>query len=161
MGDRAAALRHAQSRLSNVTGYRCYAVSDIYETTPLGGPEQSDYLNQVVVLQPADPLDVAEPDYRAEALLAVCHSIERDLGRVRQERWGPRTLDVDILAMGAYVSDEPELTIPHPRLADRAFVLVPWAQIDPDFPVPGLGIVRQLLAKVSASERKSVWRYRP
>jgi 2-amino-4-hydroxy-6-hydroxymethyldihydropteridine diphosphokinase len=156
LGDRAAALTHAVNRLGALTGYHLQAVSEVFETVPVGGPEQPDYLNQVVVLRAEDPAGVAESDYRGEALLAVCHSIEADLDRVREERWGPRTLDVDILAMGQYTNGSADLTIPHPRLAERAFVLVPWAQIAADTYIPGLATVGALEQGLPSAERGSV-----
>lgn len=159
LADRAAALGHAQLRLSEVSGYQPFGVSDLYETDPVGGPNQPNYLNQVVVLRSDDPPESVDMEYRALTLLAVCQSIERDLDRVRNQRWGPRTLDVDILALGDFTSDDPDVTIPHPRLAERAFVLVPWAQIDPTFQVPGLGLVRDLAARLSANALRSVRRY--
>lgn len=151
-----AALAHAVNRLSAVTGYELAGVSGIYETDPVGVSDQPDYLNQVVVLGALDEPAVANTDYRADALFSVCHSIERDLQRERRERWAPRTLDVDILAVGDLVLDFPDLTIPHPRLAERAFVLIPWAEVDPLFDVPGLASVQELANRMTESQRRSV-----
>lgn len=156
LGDRVAALTHAVGRLTVVTGYECVGLSGIYETDPVGGPDQPDYLNQVVILGALDEPSVANTEYRAEALLNVCHSIEQGLQRERLERWGPRTLDVDILAVGDFVSDDPNLTLPHPRLAERGFVLIPWAEADPTFVVPGLTSVNELARQLTESERRSV-----
>lgn len=159
LGDREAALTHAVERLAAVTGYELAGTSEVYETDPVGGPDQPKYLNQVVVLRALDEPTVANTDYRADALLNVCHSIERDLRRERTERWGPRTLDVDILAVGNLVLDFPDLAIPHPRLAERAFVLLPWSEVDPTFVVPGLASVQELAKRVPKSARRSVRLY--
>jgi 2-amino-4-hydroxy-6-hydroxymethyldihydropteridine diphosphokinase len=86
-------------------------------------------------------------------LLALAHRIEAANGRTREVRWGPRTLDVDVLAVAGQISDDPALTLPHPRAAERAFVLVPWAQVDPGFVVPGTGeTVAGLLAALPRAE---------
>lgn len=119
LGDRVRYLREAVASLTGVA-----AVSPLYETDPLGGPEsQGPYLNLVVALD----TDLAPRD-----LLAVCHRLEAAAGRVRDERWGPRTLDVDVLLFDGVVSDDPELTLPHPRMWQRRFVLAPLADIAPD-----------------------------
>ena len=155
-GDRVAALTHAVRRLSAVTGYELASVSGIYETDPVGGPDQPEFLNQVVILNALDEPEVANTEYRAEALLNLCHSIEQDRHRERTERWGPRTLDVDILAIGDLVLDSPKLTVPHPLLAERAFVLIPWNEVDPGFVVPGLASVQELAERMTESERGKV-----
>jgi 2-amino-4-hydroxy-6-hydroxymethyldihydropteridine diphosphokinase len=100
------------------------AVSPVYETEPVGGPGgQGAYLNLVV------ELDTARTP---EALLALCHDLERAAGRVRTERWGPRTLDVDVLWVDGVTVDEPDLTVPHPRMWERGFVLAPLHDLAPD-----------------------------
>ncbi len=138
LGDREAHLREAVASREEVV-----AVSGAYETEPLGGPGGQDpYLNAVVAL---------ETERSPRALLAECQRLEAAAGRVRAERWGPRSLDVDLLAVGDRVVDEPACTIPHPRIAERAFVLVPWADVDPDFTVPGLGRVADLRDKVGSA----------
>jgi 2-amino-4-hydroxy-6-hydroxymethyldihydropteridine diphosphokinase len=118
LGDRAAHLRAAVRGMSDVV-----AVSPTYETDPVGGPEQGPYLNAVVEL---------DTELTARQLLELCHRLESAAGRVRTQRWGPRTLDVDVLLVGDDVVDEPDLQIPHPRLWERAFVLVPLADLAPD-----------------------------
>jgi 2-amino-4-hydroxy-6-hydroxymethyldihydropteridine diphosphokinase len=100
------------------------AVSPIYETPPWGPVGQDAYLNAVLI---ADDPDAAPRDWLARA-----HAAEQAAGRVRDVRWGPRTLDVDVVAVDGVVSDDPELTLPHPRATERAFVLVPWSDLDPD-----------------------------
>jgi 2-amino-4-hydroxy-6-hydroxymethyldihydropteridine diphosphokinase len=119
LGDRVAHLRGAVAGL----GDEVVAVSDVYETPPVGGPEQGPYLNAVVALRTARP---------AAELLAWAHELEAAAERVRIERWGPRTLDVDVLWIDGEVVDEPDLVVPHPRMFERAFVLVPLADVAPD-----------------------------
>ncbi|WP_322760680.1 2-amino-4-hydroxy-6-hydroxymethyldihydropteridine diphosphokinase [Frankia sp. Cr2] len=134
LGDRLALLRAAVWRL------RAVAVSEVYETTPVGGPDQDNYLN-AVVLVPAAP---------ARALLAAARAAEAAAARVRTVRWGPRSLDVDVIACGELVSDDPEILIPHPRAHIRAFVCVPWLDVDPDAVLPGHGRVVDLVAGLDA-----------
>lgn len=102
------------------------AVSRVYETSPMGGPEDQDpFLNVVVELAPAvgtDPYD----------LLEECRRLEAAAGRVRAARWGPRTLDVDVVWIDGVVSDQPDLIVPHPRWRERRFVLVPLRELAPD-----------------------------
>jgi 2-amino-4-hydroxy-6-hydroxymethyldihydropteridine diphosphokinase len=117
------------------------AISPVYQTAPVGGPAQPDYLNAVLIIATAlTPAD----------LLAAAHGIEAEFGRVRLERFGPRTLDIDIIAYEDEVSDADVLTLPHPRAHERAFVLVPWHDIDPAARLPGRGMVRDLLAGLDA-----------
>ena len=118
LGDRAARLREAVRGMPDVV-----AVSATYETDPVGGPEQGPFLNAVVEL---------DTELTPRQLLQLCHRLESAAGRVRTERWGPRSLDVDVLLVGDAVVDEPDLQVPHPRLWDRAFVLVPLADLAPD-----------------------------
>ncbi|MEZ5117903.1 MAG: 2-amino-4-hydroxy-6-hydroxymethyldihydropteridine diphosphokinase [Candidatus Nanopelagicales bacterium] len=141
LGDRLAALQAAVDTLAGAPGVDLVAVSPVYETDPVGGPEQPAYLNAVVV---------ADVTVDAPALLAAAHTAERALGRTREVRWGPRTLDVDVLAVGDEVRDDPALTLPHPRAHERGFVLVPWAAADPDAVLPGHGRVADLAAAVGA-----------
>jgi len=120
----------------------CTAVSSVYQTAPVGGPPQDDYLNAVLLARSA--LSARQILDRAQAAEAALH-------RVRDERWGPRTLDVDVIACGAERSDDPELTLPHPRAHERAFVLVPWLEVAPDAVLPGHGPVAGLLAAVGTA----------
>lgn len=122
LGDRWSQLAAAVARL------RCLdpaaKVSPVYETAPVGGPSgQGPYLNCVVVL---------ETDRKPEELLDLAHELEEAAHRVRLERFGPRTLDVDVLLAGDVVSDDPVLTLPHPRMFERAFVLAPLAEVAPE-----------------------------
>ena len=118
------------------SGLVLVALSPVYETVPVGGPPQPEYLNAVLI---------AETTLPAMALLRRGQAVEAAFGRVRQEVWGPRTLDVDVIVYGDVVSDDPELTLPHPRAAERAFVLAPWLDADPDAEIPGQGPVAELL----------------
>lgn len=123
LGDRLAFLRGAVAALRATEDITVAAVSGVYRTAPVGGPEQGAYLNAVVAL---------ETDLSAAQLLALAHRIEDEAGRVRDVRWGPRTLDVDVLLVGDERVDTPELTVPHPRLAERGFVLAPLADVAPE-----------------------------
>jgi 2-amino-4-hydroxy-6-hydroxymethyldihydropteridine diphosphokinase len=135
-GDRLGHLRLGLSILCGA-GLTCHAVSSVFETDPVGGPAQDNYLNAVLLARSALP---------ASDILARCQAAESAAGRVRAERWGPRTLDVDIVAYGAEISDRPGLMLPHPRAHERAFVLVPWLELDPDATLPGHGRVADLPA---------------
>lgn len=120
LGDRERLLDEAVDRLVAVGRV---AVSPRYETDPVGGPEQGAYLNLVVEL---------DTDLTARQLLEVCRRLEAAADRVRQERWGPRTLDVDVLWVGGATVDEPDLEVPHPRMWQRRFVLAPLRDLAPD-----------------------------
>jgi 2-amino-4-hydroxy-6-hydroxymethyldihydropteridine diphosphokinase len=136
LGDRAEYLRAAREALSALPGTAVVAASRLYETAPQDLEGQDAFINQVVCLETGlQPLD----------LLHECQRIEREHGRVRAIRFGPRTLDIDILLFQDAESDDPELTLPHPRMVKRAFVLVPLAEVwdhargMPDIDVDGLG----------------------
>jgi 2-amino-4-hydroxy-6-hydroxymethyldihydropteridine diphosphokinase len=118
LGDRAAHLRAAIGALPDVV-----AVSPVYETDPLGGPEQGAFLNLVVELA---------TERTARGLLAECGRLERAAERVREVRWGPRTLDVDVLWVDGEEVHEPDLQVPHPRMWERRFVLAPLADLAPE-----------------------------
>jgi 2-amino-4-hydroxy-6-hydroxymethyldihydropteridine diphosphokinase len=139
LGDRRQNLQGAVDGLSADPGLGFRAVSPVYETRPVGGPGQPDYLNAVIAVKTALP---------ARAILDRAHRVEDALGRVREVRWGPRTLDVDLIVVGDEISDAPELTLPHPRAHERAFVLAPWRDIEPDAEIPGRGRVADLLAGI-------------
>jgi 2-amino-4-hydroxy-6-hydroxymethyldihydropteridine diphosphokinase len=123
------------------------AVSSVWETAPVGGPPQGDYLNAVAVIH-----TVLGP----RPLLAACLDIERSVGRDRRERWGPRLLDLDILLYSDAVIDAPGLRIPHPRMTERRFVLAPLVEVWPGAEVPGHGLVEGLLASVAEQEARVV-----
>jgi 2-amino-4-hydroxy-6-hydroxymethyldihydropteridine diphosphokinase len=142
LGNRLETLQGAIDALEDTPGLRIKAVSPVYETEPWGvAPgSQPSYLNAVVVLRTTLP---------PSSLLERAHAIEEAYHRVRDERWGPRTIDVDIVAYADVVSDDPVLTLPHPRAHERAFVLAPWHDVDPEARIPGLGAVAELLASVT------------
>ncbi|MFZ1362734.1 MAG: 2-amino-4-hydroxy-6-hydroxymethyldihydropteridine diphosphokinase [Candidatus Nanopelagicales bacterium] len=130
LGDRVGYLQLAVDRLDESDLLEVQAVSAIYETDPVGGPEQDDFFNAVVIAKSERHLTIAE-------FLDLIRSIEQDANRVRMVRNGPRTLDVDVLAVGDRVSDDPDLLLPHPRALERAFVIVPWAEVSPKLRVSG------------------------
>jgi 2-amino-4-hydroxy-6-hydroxymethyldihydropteridine diphosphokinase len=132
LGDREAAILRAAELL------RAARLSTIRETAPWGYADQPPYLNAVAAV---------DTDLAPRPFLERLLGIERDLGRLRLgPRWGPRTIDLDLLVHGAAVVDEPGLTVPHPRLHERLFVLEPLAELDPDLEIPGKGTVSTLLA---------------
>lgn len=125
------------------------ACSPVYETPPWGPVPQEDYLNAVLI--------VAEPGAAPHDWLDRAHAAERAAGRTRDVRWGPRTLDVDVIAVDAAVSADPVLTLPHPRAAERAFVLVPWLAADPDATLSGRPLA-EWLAELPAADVAAVRR---
>ncbi len=126
LGDRGSHLRRAVDQLRAGSDPAVTAVSRLYETEPVGGPDdQGDYLNLVVEL-------AVSPDVDPYRLLEQCHRLEAAAGRVRTVRWGPRTLDVDIVWIDGVRIDDADLTIPHPRWRERLFVLAPLAELAPD-----------------------------
>jgi 2-amino-4-hydroxy-6-hydroxymethyldihydropteridine diphosphokinase len=118
------------------------AISSMYETAPVGGPEQDNYINAVVTL---------ESELPAADLLALLHGIEKSMGRVRDERWGPRVIDLDLIQYGTLLSKSEELTLPHPRAHERRFVLEPWREIDADAILLTHGRIDQLLEQLPPS----------
>ncbi len=136
LGDRQATLQGGVDAIAGLGRVRVLAVSPVYETAPVGGPAQPDYLNAIVLARTTLP---------PGELLDRLHEIEAAFDRVREERWGARTLDIDIIVYGDERSDDPELTLPHPRAQERAFVLAPWHDVDPDAVLPGRGTVAALL----------------
>jgi 2-amino-4-hydroxy-6-hydroxymethyldihydropteridine diphosphokinase len=142
LGDSKRLVRDAMAALGQLPGTRLVASSGLYLTKPWGVTEQPSFVNAV-----AGVTTTLAPRALLEALLDT----ERVFGRVRDgERWGPRTLDLDLLLHGDRVLDEDGLSLPHPRLAERAFVLLPLAEIAPTLDIPGLGLVADLLARVDA-----------
>jgi 2-amino-4-hydroxy-6-hydroxymethyldihydropteridine diphosphokinase len=138
MGDRLANLQLGVGALV-AGGLADAAVSGVYETNPVGGPEQDDYLNAVLLAVTGRP---------ARDLLGLAVRAEATAHRVRSVRFGPRTLDVDIICCGDETSADPDLTLPHPRAQDRAFVLAPWLDLDAAAVLPGHGRVAGLLAAI-------------
>jgi 2-amino-4-hydroxy-6-hydroxymethyldihydropteridine diphosphokinase len=137
LGDRLGTLQGCVQAIGGLRDTDVLAISPVYETVPVGGPAQPDYLNAVLI---------ASTGLRPGELLEAAHRIEADFGRVRTERFGPRTLDIDIISYAGEVSRDPVLSLPHPRAHERAFVLVPWRDIDPEAELPGHGAVGDLLA---------------
>jgi len=127
LGDRCELLRGAVDRMRKLG--TLVGMSSLYETDPIGGPRQDAFLNAVAVL---------DTELTARELLDELLNIERDLGRVRRERWGPRSIDLDLLVFGDESIDEPGLTVPHPRLAERRFVLEPLLEAFPRVEIPGV-----------------------
>jgi len=123
LGDRLAHLQLAVDALADTPGVQVHALSRVYETAPVGGPPQDAYLNAVVAI---------ETDLDPHELLRRCQEIEQLAARERSERWGPRTLDVDVLLIDGTRLDSEDLTIPHPRMWERGFVLAPLRDVAPD-----------------------------
>ncbi len=143
LGDREGTLRRALELLAERPGVEVVAVSSFRETDPVGYLDQPRFLNGAAALDTSlDP----------HALLAVLLEVERELGRTREgPRFGPRTVDLDLLLVNGVVLDEPELTLPHPRLHERAFALEPLLDLDPDLHLPGEGRVRELLRQLESA----------
>ncbi|QEU92745.1 2-amino-4-hydroxy-6-hydroxymethyldihydropteridine diphosphokinase [Streptomyces kanamyceticus] len=141
LGNRLETLQGAIDALEDTPGLRVKAVSPVYETEPWGVDpgSQPSYFNAVVVVKTTLP---------PASLLERAHAVEEAFHRVRDERWGPRTIDVDIVAYADVVSDDPTLTLPHPRAHERAFVLAPWYDVEPEAQVAGRGPVAELLAGI-------------
>ena len=142
LGDPRGQVLAAMDALDRLPGSRLRARSRLYLTPPWGVLEQPPFVNAAAMLDTA---------LAPHALLDALMAIERDAGRVRAERNGPRTLDLDLLHMDGVRLDDARLTLPHPRLAERAFVLLPLADIAPSLDVPGMGRVDQLLSRVDRS----------
>jgi 2-amino-4-hydroxy-6-hydroxymethyldihydropteridine diphosphokinase len=136
-GDRLGTLQGCVQAIARLPDTDVLAISPVYETAPVGGPAQPAYLNAVLVIRTGLP---------PGDLLRAAHRIEAAFGRARAERWGPRTLDIDIIDYAGQLSGDPALTLPHPRAHERAFVLAPWHDIDPAAELPGRGTVTDLLA---------------
>jgi 2-amino-4-hydroxy-6-hydroxymethyldihydropteridine diphosphokinase len=127
IGDRLASLQRAVDLLQDEPHLKVVASSRVWESDPVGGPAQPDFLNAVIrILTTLSPRD----------LLAACHRVESVLGRTREVRWGPRTIDVDLLLYDELDMDEPDLIVPHPRITERAFVLLPLLELDPEVGSP-------------------------
>ena len=139
LGDRLANLQFALDQLANL---KCsvIATSSVYETDPVGGVEQGPYLNAVIIV--ATDLEPAE-------LLKSALEIENLAHRVREVRWGPRTLDIDVIDVIGFSSETDELTVPHPRAHERAFVLVPLLEIAPEWKLGGTAPISELLGGVA------------
>ena len=138
LGDVGPRLHAATASLDATGGITVVSRSGFYRTAPWGVVDQPDFVNAAIAV---------ETTLAPHALLDTLLATERAFGRVRDgERWGPRTLDLDLLAYGDHVIDDARLTVPHPRIAERAFVLLPLADIAPDVLLPGVGLIADLLA---------------
>lgn len=137
LGDPIAQVRAGVRAIAALPGCRVLACSSLYRTPPWGHVEQPDFINAVVRI---------ETSLEAFALLDALLSIERSAGRERTFRWGPRVLDLDLLLHGDTCIDDPRLVLPHPRMHERAFVMLPLAEIDPFLPLPGAGRAVDLAA---------------
>lgn len=143
LGDRLANLQGAVDAIRDTPDVMVVDVSSVYETDPVGGPPDSPkFLNLIIV---------AETTLEPRTLLERALAIEDAYGRVRNERWAPRTLDVDLIMVGQTTTDQLDLKLPHPLAHERGFVLLPWAEIDPTGAVPGQGKVSDLLGGVDIS----------
>jgi 2-amino-4-hydroxy-6-hydroxymethyldihydropteridine diphosphokinase len=129
-------LAGAVEAIAVLPGVALHAESSVYSTAPIGGVEQPDYLNAVVIV---------DTTLSPRELLDRLHDIENAWHRTREVRWGPRTLDLDLIDYAGVTSDDPELTLPHPRAHERAFVLVPWQEADPEAELTGFGPVAGLV----------------
>ncbi len=152
LGDRAGTLRRA---IEALTAEGLVARSMLYETPPWGPVEQPPYLNAIAVVR---------GDRDAVGWLALAHALEQAAGRTREVRWGARTLDVDVVTVTGddgtpVLSDDPQLTLPHPRAAERAFVLVPWVSLEPTAVLPGHGRIADLVAALPADDVAAVVRW--
>ncbi len=141
LGDRLATIQAGIDDLAVAPGIALRSVSAVFETSPVGGPDQPDYLNAVLLAVSALP---------GLEILRHTQAAEHAQGRVRTVRWGPRTLDIDIISCDDEISDDPRLTLPHPRAHERAFVLLPWHDVDPGATLPGRGPVAGLLARLGS-----------
>ena len=142
LDDPRAHLREAVAGLSDHPDVVVTAVSSLWRTEAVGGPAQPDYLNAVVLV---------ETTLDSRGLLEFAHTLEERAGRVREARWGPRTLDVDLLDVDGQRSDDPQLTLPHPRAHQRAFVMVPWAEVAPDSVLSPAGTEPRTVGQWAAS----------
>lgn len=157
-GDSRALLSRAVNHIKQLPNTQIHAVSALYETPPWGDESQANFYNALVKVATA---------LAPEALLTALQEIEDSLGRVRDPArpWGPRTIDIDILLFGEVMMDLPRLTLPHPRLTERAFVLMPLVAMEPMVEIPGHGPAAELLAELSPVEIRLVaspgWEGRP
>lgn len=134
----------AVKQLDSIDGITVSNVSHVYETPPAGGKKQPDYLNAVVEVETV--LD-------AQTLLKVCLGIEQDMGRVRTERWGPRSIDIDLLLYGDFIVNKGDVTVPHPFMHSRCFVIYPLSDIAPDMVHPVIGLtINQLKVEIGQTD---------
>jgi 2-amino-4-hydroxy-6-hydroxymethyldihydropteridine diphosphokinase len=150
MGNRFENLRQAIEKLNQITEIKVVNTSSVYETDPVGYEEQDQFLNMVLE---------AETNLEPFQLLSVCMKIERELGRKRGIRWGPRTMDLDILLYNQENIKSEMLTVPHPRMHERAFVMVPLIEIQPNIMLPGTDRTLQaVLEDIPDREGVRIWK---
>ena len=142
LGDPVAQLREAAQRLRDTAGLHSVQLSPIYFSAPVGVVDQPRFANAAVQL---------ETSLSAHELLAVCHSVERAMGRVRTVRWGPRTIDLDLIFFGTIHLSDGALTLPHPRWSERAFVVQPIYDLAPDLVIDGISL-RDTLARLDRTD---------
>lgn len=142
LGDPVAQLREAAQRLRDTAGLHSVQLSPIYFSAPVGVVDQPRFANAAVRL---------ETSFTAHELLAVCHSVERAMGRVRTVRWGPRTIDLDLIFFGTLHLSDDVLTLPHPRWSERAFVVQPIYDLAPDLIIDGVAL-SETLARLDRSD---------
>ncbi len=147
MGDRLARLREAVDMIEESHSVRLKRLSSVYETEPIGNVEQADFYNIVIEI---------ETKLSPKELLCLAHEVEISLKRKREVPWGPRTIDVDILLYDELTIDEDDLKVPHPEMLNRAFVLIPLVEIEPDAALPGDGPIRPYLDKVAGQRVKKI-----
>ena len=135
LGDREANIQEAIAHLSQ--HFTVEKVATPITTDPVGYIDQPDFLNTVLIV---------DSDYSSLETLRILLTIENEMGRVREIHWGPRNIDIDLITYGQEILNTDELTLPHPRAHERAFVLAPWHEIDPDAVIPGLGRIADLLS---------------
>lgn len=139
LGDRLANLQGAVDAIRDTPDVIVVEVSSVYETDPVGGPEDSPKFLNLVIL--------AETTLEPRTLLERALAVEDAFGRERTERWAPRTLDVDLVVVGTTETDQPDMKLPHPLAHERAFVLAPWVEVDPEAELPGQGRISDLLGR--------------
>lgn len=141
LGDSASILQEAVDLLADTPDLILVEVSPVYQTSPVGGPPQDDFLNLIVI---------AETTLEPMTILDRAHAIEESFGRTRDVKDGPRTLDIDVIMVGKRITEE-SIELPHPRAHERAFVLVPWLDVDPNAEIAGQGPVAELLDEIDTS----------
>ena len=150
LGDREGYLKGALQELTSNPSNQVVAVSSIYETDPWGYVEQGKFLNMVICLQ---------TELTAQELLACCMQVEKELGRKREMRWGPRTIDLDILLYNQENIVTENLIIPHPRIMERAFVAIPLVEIDKDITLPNMDKpVREVMDDIPDKKGVRIWK---
>ncbi|GBF32120.1 2-amino-4-hydroxy-6-hydroxymethyldihydropteridine pyrophosphokinase [Desulfocucumis palustris] len=148
MGDKEANIRQAVEMVANIPGVLVTGVAPLYKTEPLGFTRQDWFLNTVAEIG---------TDVAPLSLLHSLQEIENKMGRVRTIHWGPRTIDLDMLLYGRECINLPELTVPHPRMGERAFVLVPLSRLKQDISIPGLGKVAEIASELAEKQQVTCW----